>query len=359
MTAVFVTGMLRSGTTLGQTLLTNHPDALVAYQPFHQLYVDTKQLFLDEAGLKQALPLDDGVLQANDMSERFTAWLGRRRFSHAEAVGLFARATAGKGGGLPSLRIQPKRGGSFAELLEEAHLTMASALGRAAPPVLGSKEILCEEFVPHLVDSGTRCLLVIRDPRAVVASAGLGAYRRAVGDRYPFRLLLGLWRKSARYWLRYRRDPAVLTIRYEDLVQSPAKTLSVATAWLGLPAFSPEILVAPLLDHAGKRWSGNSSFGTQVGIDAGSLDRWQTLLGDREARFIAACARREMDAIGYPVPADIAVADITSFQEDVADVRPAYLRRYPFDAEAKASEVARFTSVPATGEQALDRRRPA
>ena len=39
---VFITGMIRSGTTLAQTLLTNHPDAFGVYQPFHQLYIDVE-----------------------------------------------------------------------------------------------------------------------------------------------------------------------------------------------------------------------------------------------------------------------------------------------------------------------------
>jgi hypothetical protein len=91
---VFVTGMLRSGTTLTQVLLTNHPQAWVAYQPFHQLYVDAKQRYLDECGLAISPPLDDGAPGAPD-PERFVAWLEHHRFDETDAYALARRATGG------------------------------------------------------------------------------------------------------------------------------------------------------------------------------------------------------------------------------------------------------------------------
>lgn len=339
---VFVCGMLRSGTTLAQTLLTNHPRMLVAYQPFHQLYVDVKQMFLQEHGFARPLPLDDGNPASRDERELFQAWLGRRRFDAVEAMRLARRSTGGKGGGEPELDDLVAAPGSFLQVRDALHDAMAQRIGDCRPAVVGSKEILCEEFLPHLVDAGVRCVLIVRDPRGVIASANNGSYRDMVGDRYPLMMLVRLWRKSAAYWLRYQHDPRVCTVRYEDLVTAPDRILDHIAAWLGQAPFPPATASRPLADHRGRPWQGNSSFGAMSAVDARAVDSWRTLLRPEESRFIGACTRWELERLGYAFPGDLGAADIAGFREDVSGVRPTYLATHPIDDAAKQDEVKRL-----------------
>lgn len=345
---VFVTGMLRSGTTLTQVLLTNHPQAWVAYQPFHQLYVDAKQRYLDECGLAISPPLDDGAPGAPD-PERFVAWLEHHRFDETDANALARRATGGKGGSMARIAERLSAGpGTFAEVRDALHASMARCLGVPCRDVMGSKEILCEEFLPALVAAGVRCVVVIRDPRAVIASANHGRYRDSVGDRYPLLMLVRLWRKSAAYWLRLRGHPLVKAIRYEDLVGSTDAVLADLAQWLGIAAFPPGMGSAPLLDHDGNPWQGNSSFVDSAGVQRESTERWRELLDASEARFIEACTYRERALLGYPAPGLPDDRDIRGFVEDEAGVRPAYLARHALTHDAMLAESRRLDEALAT-----------
>lgn len=334
---VFVCGMLRSGTSLAQVLLANHPDMVVAYQPFHQFHVDIKRLFLDEHGLERKLPLDDGAPGRHAERSEFLAWLHRRHFDSAETGELVRRATRAKGGGLPGWTAPRVPPGTFFQIRDALHRAMASHLACSSPEVVGSKEVLCEEYVPALLTAGVRCILIIRDPRAVIASANNGRYRQMVGDRYPLMMLIRLWRKSAAYWLRYRHDPRVRSLRYEDLVADPLGVMSSIAEWLDASPFPPDFLDEPLKDHAGRPWLGNSSFGDRPRVDAGGHEAWRELLDLGEQRFIAACAKPEMDAIGYPTAA-ADFREILDFREDARDVRESYLQLHRIDAATKREE---------------------
>lgn len=342
MQQVFVTGMLRSGTTLIQTLLTNHPRLFVAYQPFHQLYVDVKQMYLEENGVSRLLPLDNGSPAGGAERAGFLSWLESRRFDASEVERLAERATGGKGGGIAELGRLQASPGSFMEVRESLHGSMALRATGRLPDVIGSKEILCEEYVPALLGAGVRCVLIIRDPRGVIASANNGRYRDMVGDLYPLMMLIRLWRKSAAYWLKYRNHPMVMAVRYEDLSAGPDHILAEMARWLGVEGFPEGLARTPLKDHSGRAWSGNSSFGDRSFVDPSTNDSWRDLLSNRDLRFISACTKRELDAIGYPVPADIGPEDIRGFVEDTDDVRAAYLEAHAIDDSVRREELDRF-----------------
>ncbi|MGQ4660279.1 sulfotransferase [Lysobacter sp. F6437] len=343
MTRLFVSGMLRSGTSLIQTLLTNHPDALVAYQPFHQLHVDVKRLFLAERGAMRPLPLDDGLPARKIEREQFTAWLAARRFDATRAAALVASATSAKGSGMPNWHpsISPSSG-SFFDIREALHRAMASHLGPVSPTVLGSKEILCEEYLPAMLDAGIHCIAVIRDPCAVIASANHGRYRDQVGDRYPLMMLLRLWRKSAAYWLRYRNHPRTFALRYEDLVTDPASVLDSITRWLGIPPAPAGLLDGPLKDHNGQPWAGNSSFGDKTGVDMASRERWRSQLTPAEQGFIRACTAPECALLGYPA-ANADIDSVLTFIEDLEGVRQSHLPMHTIDDKTRRFEASRLS----------------
>lgn len=346
MAQVFVTGMLRSGTTLLQTLLTNHPRMFVAYQPFHQLYVDVKRMFLDEQGWDRVLPLGDGMDATHDESARFSDWLRTRVFDAAEVAALASHSVGGKGGGaadfLPS-RLPASAG--FMELRECLHAGLAAGFGKAGAHHVGSKEVLCEEYVPALAGAGVHCLLIIRDPRAVIASANHGRYREMVGDRYPLLMLVRLWRKSAQAWLAMAGAPGVAVLRYEDLVARTDATLETVATALSVPPFPGDLVRSQLLDHRGIPWKGNSSFGDKPTVDASGDGGWKAMLSDAEARFIEACTKVEMAMLGYAPSVPPQRRAITGFIEDTADVRAGYLQHYALDAGNREIELARWDAA--------------
>jgi hypothetical protein len=343
---LFVTGMLRSGTSLLQTLLTNHPQLFVAYQPFHQLYVDTKQMFLDEQGWNRVLPLGDGMDAASDEPARFAGWLAAREFDKDEVVRLVARATTGKGGGATDFSSGPlPQSATFLALRDRLHARLAAQFGKGGGHA-GAKEVLCEEYVPALAGAGIHCFHIVRDPRSVIASANHGRYRELVGDRYPLLMLLRLWRKSAQAWLAMAHHPMVTVLRYEDLVAKTDPVLEAIAGSLSIPAFPTDLLHSPLLDHRGAPWKGNSSFGDKPTVDASSEGAWKAILSDAEARFIEACAQVEMAALGYDPASPPLRSAISGFVEDISGVRPGYLQHYALDAGNREVELGRWDAGP-------------
>jgi hypothetical protein len=343
---IFVTGMIRSGTSLVQVLLHNHPDAFVVYQPFHQLHVDVKQRFLEEQGTARDLPLGDGMTEPPGEQDQFRRWLSERSFTEAEAAELVGAAPLGKGGSVPELagRLAPVAG-TFHELHAALLQQVATHFGASDGRLLGSKEVLCEEYVPAVLDAGARSVVVLRDPRAVIASANNGSYRDLVGDRYPVLMLVRLWRKSARYALEAAGRPGGCWVRYEDVATDPAAAMDAVAARLGLSSYEAGALDGPLHDHTGQPWQGNSSFGSKPGVDATSTTAWRDLLDPATARFVEACTHPELRELGFEtdIEADEAREVIERYVEDEAGVRTSYLERYRLDDAARQQELTRTT----------------
>ncbi|WP_111265583.1 sulfotransferase [Marilutibacter maris] len=353
MAGLFVTGMIRSGTTLVQTLLTNHPDMFVAYQPFHQLYVEVKRRFLTGRGEARMLPLDDGSPLRDEERRAFVDWLKAYVFDADSAMDLARSANTGKGGGMTAGSFSADSG-NFLSIWHQLHTAALERAGRQEVRLLGSKEVLCEEFVPAFLSAGQRCVLVLRDLRGVVASANNGRYRDLVGDRYPTMMLVRMWRKSAAYWLRYRHHPNVLALRYEDVASNPSEALQRITSWGGLAPYSESILCTELKDQFGRPWMGNSSFGDKQGVDAGAATAWNANLEVEEARFLAVVARRELVAAGYDVPADLGLGDILRYEDNTDGVRATYLEANRLDATCRELEVRRFDAAAGRVSDATD-----
>lgn len=342
---LFVTGMIRSGTSLVQVLLHNHPDAFVVYQPFHQLHVDVKQRFLEEQGTPRDLPLGDGTTEPPGEQESFRRWLAGRVFTEDEVAVLVREAVRGKGGSIPDLSGRlAAPSGTFQEVHAALLGQVATHFGATGARVLGTKEVLCEEYVPAFLDADVPSVVVVRDPRAVIASANHGSYRAQVGDRYPLLMLLRLWRKSAAYALHAGGLPQGAWVRYEDVAVDPEAAMGAVVARLGLAPYPEGALSSgQLFDHAGEPWQGNSSFGAKAGVDATSTTAWRELLDPDTARFVEACTWPELRALGFDTEMgpEQARAVIGSYVEDETGVRTSYLERYRLDDSRREQEMTR------------------
>jgi len=346
---LFVTGMLRSGTSLLQILLTNHPELFVAYQPFNQLYVDVKERFLDSAGIKRLLPLGDGISGPVHEAERFQQWLRITEFEREDAIQLIRRSVTGKGGGATEWAPElPAVGRRFIDIQRDLHEALARHFGKSGATWRGSKEILCEEYLPHLLDQGRRCVLVVRDPRAMIASANNGRYKNTVGDCYPILMLARIWRKSVAYALELEGSPQFLVIRYEDLVQSTKVTLDSIARFLSVEPFTESAFSQEhLLTHAGHTWLGNSSFGDKAVVDDISMTAWMKYLTAPVIDVIEALCYPEMLAMGYTPRLDIrdCARVIENFVENPEGLRKNYLDDYTLNDAERQRELLRLRTL--------------
>lgn len=311
--------MQRSGTTLAGRLLDNHPDMSVLSQPFPQLYVETKRAFLHERlgpdAASTGYPVDPLFGEDRYSPDDVTAFLG----AHAITAGTVGEVFAGMAG--YSGQLTPPDPGALSAALGAlpaadlagwvAHLDHALSDG---PEVLvhGSKEVMCEEFLPHLVARGFVGVVVVRDPRAVVASLNHGRGRDWTGRLKPLLFNLRSWRKSVAYALHLRATGRVALVSYEGMVADPASALAPVADLLGLTPFGDDAFE---LD-----WTGNSSHGDLDGVASTSVDRWRSILSPATARFIEASCLPEMRLLGMHV--DLGPTDVPALMADFEDPYP-------------------------------------
>ncbi len=86
-----MTGAYRSGTTLLEKLLHNHPDVSVAMQPFPVLFFYAKERFLESKGLSFRYALDHLFLEDRYQPEDLADFLATLELTSEDIDGLFER----------------------------------------------------------------------------------------------------------------------------------------------------------------------------------------------------------------------------------------------------------------------------
>ena len=318
--ALFVTGMQRSGTTLLEKLLGQHPDVSMLSQPFPHVFVDTKAVFLRARGYTERYPL--GPLIDEDRYElaEFTEFLASYRLDAAALRVLFEQMADYSG---QLTKFSDKRleqvlsdipDSSFAELARTLWRNLSEQPGAR---IFGAKEIMCEEYLPYLLANGVYAVVIIRDPRDCLTSLNYGRGREFGGRVKPTLFNLRHWRKSVAYALRFEETPGFTWLRYEDLVDNPQRELDQLADQLRLPPFDSRWFEDGIRDHRGNLWRGNSSHDSRFGIDPSSVGGYRRLLPPEVVAYTEAICYLEMQMLGYT--GDLAEADaadaIRSFRE--------------------------------------------
>jgi hypothetical protein len=344
---LLVTGCYRSGTTLLEKLLHNHPSIAVASQPCPILYQRTKAAFLDQRGVQQRYPL--GHLRG-DQAERlslFERFLDTYQLDTGAISDLFDDLESyTKGLWTPEIlhlrgRIQP---GTFLEVLRQFDTHIVELFGNTHTRLAGGKEVLVEEYVPYLLRRGHRVVLSLRDPRDMICSLNFGDRDNLTGQNRPVLFSLRAWRKSVAVALAYEDHPSFCWLRYEDLVRRPISELNRLTPSLGVDPYSNDLLKTGLLDQRGKIWMGNSSFSDQHGVTSTSVGRYEKGLPDEVRECIESCCRPEMVVLGYldrdsTPPGDEA---IRTYRDPFTRVHSSFPADYSSDPRRVAEEIERL-----------------
>jgi hypothetical protein len=191
---------------------------------------------------------------------------------------------------------------SFAAALESGFSCVDAVYGDSSTRAVGFKEVWTGEFAPLILREfpQARVIYVVRDPRAVCASKNVHA------EKYPWLFLARQWRKLAAIGWHLKHSPdwsrRILLLRYEDLIEAPARVVREISDFLGLPV--SKTLLDPRLftDGSGEAWVQNSSyFKNGRTYERGSIDKWREVLADRELQLVEAACYWEMRLLGYTV----------------------------------------------------------
>jgi hypothetical protein len=295
--ALFVSGMQRSGTTLLERLLASQ-DISILSQPFPLLFVDAKRAFLASLGMtNERYPLGHLFLDARGGAVSLGGFLASWRTSREELKTLFDRMAAYSGQYTRFDRRILDRAFSQISSDDDFAAVVAKLNRFLAPddrPVrwFGSKETLCEELMPYLLDRGFRCLIIVRDPRDVVASLNHGRGHDFGGELKPTLFNIRNWRKSVAFALATEGRPGLQWCRYEDLVADPVGVLSRVAAGL-LPSGVDVDKLTAFHDPD------NSSFVQHDGISRASIGRYRHVLPPEVTDVIEATCLPELRLLRY------------------------------------------------------------
>lgn len=302
---LLVTGMQRSGTTLLEKLLASHPEISVLSQPFPLLYVEAKRAFLRELlGESPAYPLGPLFGEERYAPPDLARFLAGWRPGPAEVREVFAamEGFSGQYTRFPPEELEAALAGlASGDLMDVVSHLYRALSGAPEARVHGGKETICEELLPFLLDRGCRGIVILRDPRDVLASLNYGRGREHGGRLKPTLYNLRNWRKSVAFALHLESRSGFAWLRYEDLAVRPAEALARLADFLGVPPFEDDLFASGIRDRDGRLWEGNSSHGALHGVSAASAGAWHEVLPPGVARFAEAACYPELVRLGYPV----------------------------------------------------------
>ncbi len=179
-----------------------------------------------------------------------------------------------------------------ADVFSAFYESLALAFAEQDKPVIVSKPGKglqgFQNALPFLQGLNAKILYTIRDPRGVACSNTKGK-----GDVGP---VVQEWRTDLEALEAMKLGFDVLVVRYEDLCRDTGKTMNRVAKFIGVE--QEDILLRPQM--LGGDFSGNSSFEDFGGaISDASVDRWTTILSDKDIHRIEDAAWVEMERSGY------------------------------------------------------------
>jgi Sulfotransferase family len=339
--ALFLTGTQRSGSTLLEKMLGAQNDVSVLSQPFPLLFVEVKREFLRTLGVAdERYPLGHAFRESRYTSDAFAAFLAQWRTSPSDLAHIFAVMSDYSG---QYTKFTPEqladalatidRDDDFASVVAKLSRALSSTPGQRW---FGSKETMCEEFVPALLDRGFRCVVILRDPRDVLASLNYGRGHEFGGLLKPTWFNIRSWRKSVAVAMAMRDHHRFHWCRYEDIVADPMRALTTLSKTLGLeidPSFAGDVR-----DTTGAVWRGNSSHGEHHGVSDASIGIYRKVLDPDVAAVVEASCLPELQWLGYSTSKTLAEARdvIEQFRE------PYDITRTGMESDAATAENARL-----------------
>ncbi|MBM9577329.1 sulfotransferase [Leptospira sp. 201903070] len=299
---IFVSGMFRSGTTFFARLLNKTKEVSFASDPFFAVFKDFRNtLSRDKKHLLDPnAPLEDYYFDEEKNS--FFHDLQNTPFSELNIPDLaylkkFTEVSSQPYSELLSKRIPEIAAKTYGEFLKKGAALILETYG--SKQVAGFKEVWANEFVPHIIElfgEKTKIIQIVRDPRAIAVS---NFYSEG---RYPLLFLGRQWRKLASLSYHYsKKYQNVLTVKYEDLIGFPEKTVRDLCTFLEIE-FNPSLLdTNDIKDGNNQRWTQNSTFqeGGSEGFNQKSIHRWMEKIDPKTRKAIEFLTYPEMQLMGY------------------------------------------------------------
>jgi len=162
---------------------------------------------------------------------------------------------------------------------------------------------IIEMFLPLAKSiKNSKFIVIIRDPRASIASHTKKKYKGSVANSLSF---IRCWRKMIAFTIYYKSlkifKNRLCVVTHEDLLENPKKICKKLCNFLNVKFESEMLNTANYLDYStGKIWQGNSSFENKTfGFKKKRANRWRKELSYSEIRAIEFIAHHELKLLNY------------------------------------------------------------
>ncbi|MHA7774502.1 hypothetical protein [Roseibium sp. M-1] len=297
MKSVYITGQMRSGTSLISSYLGQNKGCRILVDQF-RIVTASKEVMNDRwSDFEAPLNLIDRMKLFRSFLN-VTLWFGRgsedakrtalkriepfkRYISRVRTMDKSPHIRDGDIVDLPPFSTQ-------LEFYEEMLAHVLDPVEKLGVAVMGNKETRGEEFANARAATGKKSIIIIRDPRATLFSFVEKAQKdQAFKVKNDVEEVIGLWLRS---FDEFTATTSALKIRYEDFILEHEKTISQMSDYLGLP-------LQPNLKPA----TNNSSYGdVEKGELSGkALYRWRQA-GDTDfSEMITERLKSKIQDLGY------------------------------------------------------------
>jgi hypothetical protein len=346
---LFITGLYRSGSTLLEKLLHNHGNILVGGQPFPYLYFDVKKEFLDSLHLERRYPLGQMFLEDDYRMEDFYRFLSQEQITEDSIIEIIQRMQGYSGqttqGFSQYLLDKGVRSGMFETVYSGLMNQLVDFLGGEDLVYAGSKEIFCEEYIPFFLKRDIKCVVILRDPRDVIASLNYGKGSLYTGDVRPTLFIIRQWRQSVSFCLSLDGHPYFFYLKYEDLVNDLWFYLDKITEFLDVPKFSRDQFQEGIIDQDGTLWKGNSSFSEHSFVSSTSVGKYAEVVPEQTIRYIEYLCQPEFNALGYENNYEIDDKILHKFSEPLEVTHKSFNKDFSVDPAHIHQEEERFSQL--------------
>ena len=293
----FISGMFRSGTTYLARALNAHPKLTVLSDPHRAFFKYVRNIFFvrEVEGFDPDCPIDDYFNQPAQLRQQFHDQFMDLELSKKD-IEIFKPLLI-KGAKLFSPLIENTidklEPGRVSEVYAQLLYLGGKAYQYSDYQLLGTKEVWTDEFIELFLKEGKKCIQIIRDPRAVIASNRVNEY-----GAYPLLFLIRQWRKSVAYYLKNKGKYGYLMLKYEDLMSDKPAAFQRLTDHLDIP-FACELLdETSFVDGALKPWKQNTSY-TIERKEKIAGPKWKSVLHEAEIAMIESMCFAEFRLLGY------------------------------------------------------------
>jgi hypothetical protein len=313
---IFGTGLARSGGGLYSSILSTHPQMMVAICPYLELFRSYRNAVFREQGpgaretVPPKAPLQDyyftderirllDAILSSDLNTPFAPdeWPEFERVSRARGE-LEAADLAKHFGAL--------RGATYREMFANALRIIGDARNASARTWVGFHEAWAIDFYPALARAfpEARFLIMFRDLRATVNSMQ-GVRRIDPTQVVQVMSYARHWRKYAALALQYSADPLfagrLLITSHDRILTDTERSVRELCAFFEVPYDERMIDSRNFVDYTTQAtWTGNSSFEDKTeGISAHRATRWKDKLTPDVVDVVEWLAGPELTMMGY------------------------------------------------------------